>query len=257
MKNIPAFIEKQPLYFLPGTVRGSDRVVPADRLTVRADDGVLQVSVGDEAPVNYSRIFPVRFRAEWGSVADAVHAIWRVDQVLDDMLPDGEIRAPADRTWFATNDGRVYSARDARSDAGKSGVHIEQLQAKVDAHWIDWANEPSRRCASFAAIAQEVLAGCGWSPLTGPAIAEKAFVTAVGEKIALAYVSAFDKERLNCRLIGDYVSEGRNALEPHGVLLPWASSAESVRCLAEQFVANAEQVVGETYAARLHRDRGG
>lgn len=255
--NIPSFIEKQPLYFLPSMDRGSDRVVPADRLTVRPENGALQVAVDAEAPVSYPRIFPVRYRPDWDSVADVVYTMRRGDQVLTGMLPEGGIGDPTARTWFATNDGRVYSAQDACSAEGKSGVHIEQLQVLVAPDWIEWANEPSRRSASFAAIAQEVLVGCGWSPLPGPAIAEKAFATAVGEKVAFAYVSAFDKERLNCSLSGDYTSEGRNALESHGVLLPWDSSAEAVRRLAGQFAVNADLVVGETYAARLCRDRGG
>lgn len=256
MSKIPSFIQAQPLYLIPGANRASDRVVPAERLDVRAENGQLQVTVDTEAPFLIPRIYPVRYRADWGAVDDAFRAR-RQDHVLGGYLPDGEIDKPTERTWFATNDGRVFTGSEVRTPGGMRVMQVERLLAGVDAAWIENSREPIRRAASFSALVQEVLVGCGWSPLQGSAIAEKDFETAVGVRTAFVRVSSFDKERFNCSVHGQYESEGRNVLEPHSVLLPWDASNEVVRRLAEQFAMGADQVIGETYAARLHRQRGG
>ena len=70
-------------------------------------------------------------------------------------------------------------------------------------------------------IAFRVIVKClrdhGWSNAGGVALASKPFKTVVGGKSALAYLEIGS---YNYVLKGDYQSEGRNQLEPHGVLIP-------------------------------------
>ena len=79
----------------------------------------------------------------------------------------------------------------------------------------------------------QVLIECGWTAYSGPAIGLKSFETATGVKEAQAYVSKGDE--FNRTLSGDYQSEGRNALEASGVLIPVEADADTVRRLAQQF----------------------
>ncbi|MNR71865.1 hypothetical protein D3C71_25440 [compost metagenome] len=96
------------------------------------------------------------------------------------------------------------------------------------------------------------LASHGWTPIEGgTAIARKTFDTAVGPKEALVYLTNSRDDDPNRTLQGDYQSEGRNVLEPHGVLLPKAAEPVMVDALVDKFVAGAERAVGESYAARL------
>lgn len=100
-------------------------------------------------------------------------------------------------------------------------------------------------------IIKEVLVECGWTPFGGPAIAVKSFDTAVGAKEAVAWLSKGDE--YNRTLSGDYHSEGRNALEACGVLIPVDADADTVRRLAQQFVEKVDSTVVQTYAAKLRR----
>ncbi|PNG50398.1 MULTISPECIES: hypothetical protein [unclassified Variovorax] len=95
------------------------------------------------------------------------------------------------------------------------------------------------------------LAAAGWKKESGTGVASKVFQTAVGPKVAHAYVSRGDG--YNVTLSGDYQSEGRNALEPHGTLIPEGADEDAVRLLARKFAVNADQVISQTYAARLHQ----
>jgi len=100
------------------------------------------------------------------------------------------------------------------------------------------------------ASCRQQLANFGWKVEDGTAIASKEFQTAVGVKKALAYFSKGDS--YNCRLHGDYQSQGSNILEPHGVLIPKPSSEEEIRHLAIAFAKKADAAVDESYARRLY-----
>ncbi len=106
--------------------------------------------------------------------------------------------------------------------------------------------------AATRAIIVKVLAEHGWTVLTSPALGGKTFVTAVGEKEALAYLTAGDE--FNRTIQGDYQSEGRNALSSNGVLISKDADDAEVARLAAVFAVGADKAVGETYAMRLLRD---
>lgn len=96
----------------------------------------------------------------------------------------------------------------------------------------------------FAALMQH-----GWIATTGVAIAQKSFLTAVGWKVAHAYMGGGDF--CNWTLSGDYQSEGRNILEPHGVLIPRDTRFDLVLAHVSHFVKSVDEVVANSYAARL------
>ncbi len=89
----------------------------------------------------------------------------------------------------------------------------------------------------------------GWVATSGAAIAQKTFQTAVGQKVAHAYLSSGDS--FNRTLSGDYLSEGRNVLEPHGVLIPHAARFDMVVAHVSHFALSVDKVVAQTYAVRL------
>ena len=97
---------------------------------------------------------------------------------------------------------------------------------------------------------QQELRQLGWLPIEGgTAIGEKAYVTAVGIKVAHAYLSWSADEDPNQTLYGDYWSEGRNIMP--WVLIPKAASAETVARLVRDFARGADKAVSESYVGRL------
>lgn len=86
----------------------------------------------------------------------------------------------------------------------------------------------------------------GWASTSGTAVATKSYETAVGVKQALAYLCGN-------MLQGDYQSEGRNALEPHFVPVDNDLSDDELAERVAFFALQADAVVADTYAARLHR----
>lgn len=260
MKNIPGFIQAAPLYILPAAQRAEDRVVPADRLRIEPDkSGALLVSIEDADPVRYATVFPCLYRPTWNDIRDPL-AEQSLGLVQGGVLPDGEIVDARARKWFATADGQVHSVRAADARAyGRYSVCVEPLQIRLAADWIADSREPMRRRAHIAEVAGACLEEHGWDVWglnESGAIARKEFQTAVGIKDAHAYLGPFDSERCNCTLSGEYLSEGRNQLESHSVLIPWDASPDDVRRLTTEFATGTDDVVGQTYAARLHASRG-
>lgn len=95
------------------------------------------------------------------------------------------------------------------------------------------------------------LTALGWTAAGSTAIATKTYNTAVGPKTALAYLGDFGPDAESMSLTGDYQSEGRNILEPHGMLLPKAAGHDLVRMLVTRFSVGVDAAVGQSYAARL------
>ena len=119
-------------------------------------------------------------------------------------------------------------------------------------------NTQSAEVLKHADVAQAVigkLIELGWSRCfvfsrdTGTV--HKTFHTAVGEKVAHAYLSNGDG--FNRTLHGTYQSEGRNILEPHSVLIPQNTDVKTCVSLAAEFAVNVETVVSNSFAARLLR----
>lgn len=105
--------------------------------------------------------------------------------------------------------------------------------------------------ASTRALIQQALRAAGWTDRQSPCLASKVFQTAVGPREALAYLTRGDG--FNRTITGVYRSEGRNALEPHSVLVPVAACDDDVLRLAQAFATQADSAIGETYAMRLAR----
>ncbi|MDT8992763.1 hypothetical protein RQP54_17960 [Curvibacter sp. APW13] len=102
-----------------------------------------------------------------------------------------------------------------------------------------------------ANIVRSALQHYGWAPCDGVAIASKTFATAVGPKVALAYLQNYGKDTQNYHLAGDYQSEGSNILEAQFVLLPKTASESTLKDLAKQFATNVAKTVAASYAGRL------
>lgn len=95
----------------------------------------------------------------------------------------------------------------------------------------------------------EVLQLHGWTILDSVAIARKEFVTAVGNKEALAYL--YDQDGYDFKIQGDYLSEGNNVLAA-GTLIPVEANVSEVRKLAEEFCQYADAAIDRSYARRLY-----
>lgn len=100
---------------------------------------------------------------------------------------------------------------------------------------------------------QACLAELGWTVLDCTAIASKMYDTAVGPRQALVYVQDFGPQEGVVRLMGDYQSEGRNCLSTTSVTIARFADEETIKALTQQFAAEADKVVGESYAMRLLR----
>lgn len=90
----------------------------------------------------------------------------------------------------------------------------------------------------------------GWTLDEGSAIASKFYATAVGKKQAHLYLTG--KDASGCSLIvGEYFSEGRNALEPHAAFVPGSVSHDQIQGIVARFARNADAVIAQTYAVKL------
>lgn len=98
---------------------------------------------------------------------------------------------------------------------------------------------------------QAQLALAGWQVVDSTALASKSFDTAVGVKQAFAYLKDFGPDNASVLLQGDYLSEGRNALEPWGTLIARDASPEQLAALVAKFAQENDAAVGQSYAARL------
>jgi hypothetical protein len=122
------------------------------------------------------------------------------------------------------------------------------------------------RTVTKAEMKQAILEGlqaCGWSPVDDvsmactSAVAQKTFVTAVGEKTATARFT--DNPAECCRLSGEYESEGSNVLSASSDYLWYHRTpreevrASDLRELATAFAATADLLIGDSYAMRLMR----
>lgn len=99
----------------------------------------------------------------------------------------------------------------------------------------------------FEAAVTTRLTELGWSKVNGAAIATKSYLTAVGNKAAFVYLY-----RGNCATItGDYLSEGRNILEPLARLIPLDADSNVINEAVDTFAASVDKAIGESYAMKL------
>lgn len=104
----------------------------------------------------------------------------------------------------------------------------------------------------FSSCITHVLLEHGWTAFGGPALATKKFETAAGQREASAWLQDYGENSASYMLSGEYTSEGRNCLDSYSVLIPKDADLEIVRKLAGKFSTQADVVVANTYAARLH-----
>ncbi len=96
-----------------------------------------------------------------------------------------------------------------------------------------------------------LLASHGWVLNNSVALAWRDHPTAVGAKRVHVYLADFGACYPRVCLLGDYQSEGRNILEPHGLFIARdADDAKLARCV-EAFDRVATAAVEASYAARL------
>lgn len=145
--------------------------------------------------------------------------------------------------------GRQFDNQDIGFGLGSCCVgYVTQRETEMErTYGIDGVHYN----VSDQALVIAVLKAHGWTPVYGAAICIKSYETAVGKKEAHAYFSAGDG--FNRTLSGDYLTEGRNALEPHCVLIPVNATDSEICHFTTQFAVNADAVVATTYAASLHR----
>lgn len=113
------------------------------------------------------------------------------------------------------------------------------------------------KCTRAALIAQAKLVlakeswlvNASWLRLDCTAMASKGYATAVGVKAALAYVS--DGDGFNFTIMGDYQSEGRNAISNCSKLVPVTADQAQIEAIVQKFAAEVDAAVAETYAAKL------
>jgi len=102
------------------------------------------------------------------------------------------------------------------------------------------------------AIVVTVLQSSGWSVHDdGFAIATRTFDTAAAPKEAVAYLRKASPGNEFYLLQGVYRSEGRNVMERESVYLPLTGENATITNLAKAFVANAEEVINQSYARRI------
>ncbi len=105
------------------------------------------------------------------------------------------------------------------------------------------------------------LCDCGWTEwksLGESAIATKEVQTAAGLREAVAHLTEFANRgvpKSSYMLSGEYISEGNNALASYSVIIPKESTPAQVCQLATKFAIEAQQVISQTYAARLYEER--
>ena len=192
---------------------------------------------------------------------------WCADSLVEAQRWEAELTAKGAKVELRPEDDRpvvdvIITLDCARANEilGYAVGSDEWLEEDDEQVRMAEALDPDRRRAALQAIAAQVLAEHGWIPVVGVAASQKVFQTAVGDRVATAQLGPFDSERCNCTLQGSYLSEGRNALEPQGVLIPWSASPGEIVKLATKFAQQVDVAVGETYAARLlsnERQRGG
>lgn len=139
------------------------------------------------------------------------------------------------------NDGVRMSIEDwkARHSAAVAKVKPERM-------------EPLNR-EELIVVIKAVLKNYGWTELSvGTAISEKSYQTAVGLRVAHTYLSRGDE--FNLTIQGDYRSEGRNALEPHCVLVSKTIEPAAAVRLIVRYASGADAAVAQTYAAKLLHD---
>lgn len=98
--------------------------------------------------------------------------------------------------------------------------------------------------------ARAAVEAAGWR-MEGDLIAEKQFDSAVGPKKALIWIGRGADQVGNFSVTGEFWSEGRNILEPRGLILNVDTPAEKVAGLVERFTQDLEAKIQDSYAVRL------
>lgn len=97
----------------------------------------------------------------------------------------------------------------------------------------------------------------GWSPMGLGSLASKLFETAVGPKEAQLYLSDWGHDSPVYVINGIYQSEGRNALSTTSAHIPKSVTKEELLALINNLAPEVDQVVSQTYAARLLKSEPG
>lgn len=92
----------------------------------------------------------------------------------------------------------------------------------------------------------------GWTSESSTALASRVYQTAVGDKVAFAYLADYGQGSDSFLLQGEYWSTGSNCLGPCSVAIPKSAELDKVKQLAMRFASKADEAINESYARRLH-----
>lgn len=137
------------LYILPGETRSKDRIIPAEMLTIehyapskdmnlseedrRYKPNSLRVTVRGEDTRAYPFALSCYFRPEWTSLEVAVQDMGLNLSISDPVKDEDPIGRSVIRTWFATADGAVYTAR---RPSGSDMLITELMPIRLDEEWV-------------------------------------------------------------------------------------------------------------------------
>jgi hypothetical protein len=149
-------MDKPALYILPGNSRSKDRIVPAENLKIEhyapskdmnltEEDRLyrpnsIKATVRGEETQVFPFVLPCSFRPEWDNLEAAAHDMGMDLAIGEPVKDEDSIGRSIIRSWFATADGCVYTAR---IPGGSNTLMTEQLPIRLDETWIQDQLVPS------------------------------------------------------------------------------------------------------------------
>lgn len=229
------------LYFIPGSTRAQDQIVRASAIS-NLDAGRKLSESGKPS----LHLIECEYRDGWGSIEDVAHA-YRIPLECQGAVDVGH----ASPDWSAgrcliTADGRVHFVRFDRNHLAAGRLPVQVALADMA-----YLREPGQRKARFQKVIQDALSQEGWRVLIGHSAIAELDVESIGEQEAVAYLSRFDSERVNCTLSASFVSEGQNQCASCSVLLPWDATDSAVRSAAAKFAQDVAQSVEQAFSVRM------
>lgn len=142
-------MDKPALYILPGNSRLKDRIVPAEILKIEhyapsrdmnlsEEDRLyrpdaIKVTVRGEKAQVFPFVLPCSFKSEWDNLEAAAQDMGFDLAISEPVKDEDSIGRSIIRSWFATADGCVYTAR---RPTDSNMLITEQLPIRLDAVWI-------------------------------------------------------------------------------------------------------------------------
>lgn len=182
---------------------------------------------------------PVRTLVKYGYSEDAT---WRECLFREPLLVHAIYTEALDAPEFFPAGAMYSNSRDGQ---------IRQMTAfRQNMNEVNSFAESSVRGLVIKSLVQH-----NWqiNVLACSALVRKSFQSAVGDKEGVVYFRSFIENYL---LEGTYYSEGRNCLEPHGVLIPKSANESEILQLVNKFAVGIARAIAESYAVKLLATKG-